>query len=198
MTKDITWRLEFRDYTGAFIPDFYNSDYERDRTQMVSQVLQYLENPAASQYNQTLGIFGEGGFTWPKVFSLTLNYFWPWTQDPTTHAFTFGNDHFLAKFTLEPGVIPVVKIFGSVSYERTNFVPALLNGTTNGPTLFDANTVVAATIGYPISDSLDVSVSYTETARRDSAGNVMYDPSSLGGLLPYMDSSVSITMSSQL
>ena len=197
ITKDFTWRVEFRDFTGAFVPDFYNSDYERSRSQMVSAVLQYLETPTARQYNQTVGIYGEGGFALPKIFSLTLSYFWPWAQDAAGN-FTFGNDHFLAKFTLEPGVIPVVKIFGSVSYERTNFIPAILNGTTNGPTLFDANTVVTATISYPISDSLDVSVLYTKTASRDSAGNVIMDPTSLGGLLPKLDTSVSITMSSRI
>jgi hypothetical protein len=196
ITQDFTWRVEFRDFTGAFVPQFYSSGYERQRTQMVYQVLQYLEHPSDTQYDQTLGIFGEGGFVLPKLFSLTLSYFWPWTQDPITKDFTFGNDHLVAKFTLEKGVIPVVNISGSVSYERTNFVPALLNGSTNGPKLFDANTIVKATINYPVSDSLDVSLMYTTTASRDSSGNVKYD--SPGGLLPQLDTTLSLTLSQHL
>jgi hypothetical protein len=197
--KDFTWRLEFRDYTGSFIPQFYNSGYERDRTSMVNEVLAYLENPADPQYSQTLGIFGEGGLTLPKLFSLTLSYFWPWAKDSTTGNFTFGNDHFVAKFTLEKGVIPVVKVSGSVSYERTNFVPALLNKSTNGPALFDANTIVSAIINYPVSEGFDVSLLYTTMASRDPVtGAVIYDPNSLNGLLPKLDTSFSITLTSHL
>jgi len=197
--KDFTWRVEFRDYTGAFVPQFYNSDYERNRTSQVASVLSYLSNPSAAAFDTpTLGIFGEGGLILPKLFGLTLSYFWPWTQD-AAGAFSFGNDHLLAKFTLEKGVIPVVDISGSVSYERTNFVPALLNSSTNGPALFDANTVVSATINYPVTENVDVTLLYTTTAKRDATtGDVLYDPTSPGGLLPQLDTSLSIQTSVHL
>jgi len=191
--KDFTWRVEFRDYTGSFLPQFYGAGYERARSTQVANVLAYLKDPAAALYQTpTLGIYGEGGLVLPKLFSLNLSYFWPWTQD-TAGAYTFGNDHLVAKFTLEKGVIPVVNISGSVSYERTDFVPALLNKSTNGPALFDANTIVSATINYPVTDNLDVTLLYTTTAKHDpTTGAVLYDPNSPGGLLPQLDTSLSI------
>jgi hypothetical protein len=194
--KDFTWRLEFRDYTGSFQPQFYNSGYERLRTQYLSGVLDYLNNPNASSYDvQTMGIFGEGGLTLPKLFSLKLSYFWPWSQD-AAGGFTFGNDHLVAKFTLEKGVIPVVNIWGTVAYERTNFAPTIMQkGAGAGLSLFDANTVVSATVNYPVSPMLDVTLLYTMTAQRDSSGNLV--PSD-NPLLPKMDSSVAIQTSVHL
>jgi hypothetical protein len=187
--RDFTWRLEFRDYTGVFVPRFYSTAYERDRSSFVTNLLTYLATPTASQYNtQTLGIFGEGGIKLNRLFSLTLSYFWPWAQDPVTHNLTFANDDFAITFTLQKGVIPVVNIWGTISYERTNFVPSIMNG---GATLFDANTLVRATINYPVTDNLDVSLLYTTTARRDGGGNLVY--ASIGDLLPEMDTTLAIT-----
>lgn len=94
-------------------------------------------------------------------------------------------------------MIPVVNIWGSVSYERTNFVPTILqSGLGTGLNLFDANTVVTATINYPISDTLGVSLLYTTTAARNSSGQLIYASSS--SVLPEMSTSFAITMSQQL
>jgi hypothetical protein len=196
--KDFNWRLEFRDYTGAFKPQFYNAGYERLRTQYLSEVLSYLKTPTDPQFDtQTMGVFGEGGLTLQKLFSLKLSYFWPWTQDPATGDFTFGNDHFVAKFTLEKGVIPVVNIWGTVSYERTNFAPTLMqNDAGAGLSLFDANTIVSATVNYPVSPMLDVTLLYTMTAQRDKDTGALV-PSD-NPLLPKMDSSVAIQTSVHL
>jgi hypothetical protein len=188
--RDFTWRLEFRDYTGAFIPEFYGSGYERQRTEYLSTVLAYLSDPTNSRYDtQTMGVFGEGGIALSKLFSLKLSYFWPWAQNAAGN-FTFDNDHFVATFTLEKGVIPVVNIWGTVSYERSNLVPTFLQNSSQTLSLFDANTIVSATISYPVSEMLDVTLLYTTTAHRDSSGNVVY--SSSNALLPQMDTSLAI------
>ena len=186
--RDFTWRLEFRDYTGSFIPQIYSSNYERQRTYFVKQVLTYLTTPTSNAQN--LGIFGEGGITLKKLFALKLSYFWPWTQDPS--GFTFSDDQFAAVFILQKGVIPVVNIWGSVSYVRTNFMPTILQkGVFGGGNLFDANTLVSARINYPVTDNLDVSLLYTTTAHRNPDGTVFYANS--GDLLPQLDTSLSIT-----
>jgi hypothetical protein len=188
--RDFTWRLEFRDYTGAFIPQIYSSNYERQRTYFVSKVLGYLTNPTPTQNAQTLGIFMESGIILKKLFALKVNYFWPWTQDSS--GFTFGNDQFAAEFILQKGVIPVVNIWGSISYVRTNFMPTILQkGIFGGGNLFDANTLVSARINYPIADNLDVSLLYTTTAHRNPDGTVYYK--NAGDLLPQLDTSLSIT-----
>jgi hypothetical protein len=186
--RDLTWRLEFRDYTGAFAPQFYSSGYERRRNSFVRNVLTYLQDPANPAYNtQTMGIFGESGISLPRLFSLKISYFWPWDRDAAGN-FTFSNDDFIAKFTLQKGVIPVVNIWGTVSYERTSFLPAILHGFS----LFDANTVVSTTVNYPVTESLDVTLLYTTTAQRDSQGNLIY--ASKTDLLPKLDTSFSIGM----
>jgi len=136
-----------------------------------------------------MGVFGEGGFTLPKIFSLELSYFWPWTPGAAT--MDFGNDHLVAKFSLDRGVIPMVNLYGSVSYERTDFMPTILqNGAGSGLSLFDAHTVVSATINYGVTENLDVSLLYTTTAHRDAAGNLVYEED--GSLLPKLDTSLSI------
>jgi hypothetical protein len=186
--RDFTWRVEFRDYTGAFIPQIYGTGYQRQRSQFVAQVLGYLSDPSLTQDSQTLGIFGEGGLTLSKLFSLTLSYFWPWTQDPTTHKFTFENDNFLVKFTLQKGVIPVVNIWGTIAYQRTNFISTFISP--RGASFFDANTLVSATINYPVTSFLDVSLLYTTTAQRDGEGNVIYAKE--GDVLPALATTLAI------
>jgi hypothetical protein len=186
--KDLTWRLELRDFTGAFIPEIYSSNYERQRDYFVTQVLGYLSNPTSTQNAQTLGIFGEGGLSLNKLFAFKLGYFWPWAQDSS--GFTFANDEFEAEFVLQKGVIPVVNIWGSISYVRMNFVPTILRkGAFGGGNLFDANTLVTARINYPIAETLDISLLYTTTAHRNPDGSLVYPA---GSMFPQVDTSVSI------
>jgi hypothetical protein len=195
----LTYRLEFRDYTGAFKPQFYSTGYERERNSFVQDVLDYLSDTSDPAWNTTtMGIFGEGGFTLEKIFSLRVSYFWPWEVNPVTREVsTSDDDRFVAKFTLEKGVIPVVNIYGSVSYERTKFVPTILQrGAAAGLNLFDANTVVRAEVSYPAAPTLDVRVLYTTTAKRDPVtGELFYQP---GALLPDMDHSIAIETSVHL
>jgi hypothetical protein len=184
--RDFTYRLEFRDYNGGFIPQIYSSNYERQRNFFISQLLNSLVAPTDTQ---TLGIFGEGGFSMNKLFSFNLSYFWPWTTDSS--GLTFANDQFSATFTLQKGVIPVVNIWGSISYVRTNFMPTILQkGVGGGLNLFDANTLVSARINYPIAETIDVSLLYTTTAHRNPDGTIYYPSGPLA--LPQLDTSLSI------
>jgi hypothetical protein len=185
----VDYRLEYRYFTGTFRPAFYDTLYERSRSQYVADVLTYLADPAAQAYNNVeMGVYGEGGFSLDKIMSLTLGYFWPWALDSAGNVVPGTDDHLLVKFTLEKGVIPVVNIWGSVSYERTKFAPALMGGA--GLSLFDANTIVKAEIQYPVAPMLDVVLLYTTTAQRDSAGNVVY--TSATDLLPLLSTTLSI------
>lgn len=168
----VDWRLEYRYYTGVFKPSFYNSGYERSRSQYVTEVVQYLADMDNPDYNAlTMGVYGEGGFNWDKVCSLNIGYFWPWDASGTIAPENM-EDRLLAKFTLEPGVIPVVHIHGSVSYERTGFAQSLLKG--EAAKLFDANTVVKAELVYPVAPTIDVALFYTTMALLDDDGNPVY------------------------
>lgn len=188
----VDWRLEYRYYTGTFKPAFYNTGYERSRSQYVQEVVDYLANSADPRFNAlTMGIYGEGGFTINKICSLELGYFWPWDASGKLQ-FKQLDDRLIAKFTLEKGVIPVVDISGSVSYERTNFMPSILNG--QAARLFDANTVVKAEVMYPVAPTMDVVLFYTTTAKHDSSGNVVY--STPGSWLP--DLSTTLTFETRV
>ena len=125
-----------------------------------------------------MGIFGEAGFKIEKVFSFEGGYFWPWYTDEGTGEIKMGEDDFLhLKAKLEPGVIPVVDISGSVSYDRTKFIPTLLQTGGENLSLFDANTVVSAEIVYPVAPTLDVAILYTTALARDANGNIIVSAS---------------------
>jgi hypothetical protein len=171
----VDWRLEYRYFTGVFKPSFYNSGYERSRSLYVTEVVQYLADMANPDYNAlTMGVYGEGGFTWDKICSLQIGYFWPWDASGTI-PFADMEDRLIAKFALEPGVIPVVHLYGSVSYERTGFAQSLLKG--EAAKLFDANTVVKAELVYPVAPTIDIALFYTTMALLDADGNPVYDGS---------------------
>jgi hypothetical protein len=181
---DFTYKVQYEIYTGSFQPQVFDSGYERNRSAFVLQTLDNLMNPS-NAWN--MGVYGEAGLKLNRLFDLNLGYFWPWTigsnggftADPT-------QDHFVASFALHKGVIPIVNIWGSVSYERTGFVSTIQSGGFSGA-LFDANTVVSAQINYPVSPIMDVSLIYTVVAARDKNGNLIYN-----GLIPKTNTALSI------
>lgn len=180
----IDWRLEYRYYTGAFKPAFYNGAYERSRSQYVTEVLSYLGSSGTDE-TVTMGVYGEGGFDWPEIVQLDIGYFWPWDNDPAT-ALKNMDDRFIAKLTFQE--IPVIHVAGSFSYERTGLVGALRGET--GMALFDANTIVKAELAYPlVKDMLDVVLFYTTTPLLDADGLPVYDGSTW---LPKMTTNLTI------
>ncbi len=197
---DLTWRLEFRYFTGTFQPQFYDSGYERLRSLYVNTVLTYLANTSNPAFNTyKMGIYGEGGFKLSKIFSLRLGYYWPWTIDPVSGGLVSdanNPDHFIASFVLEKGALPFVKVWGSISYERTNLFSGSNLPTSLGDALLSPNTVVSAQINYPVSAIMTLSLLYTSTAVRNPDGTLHY--SSPTSLMPDMATSLSILMSLNL
>jgi hypothetical protein len=181
----IDWRLEYRYYTGVFKPAFYNTGYERSRSEYVSEVLAYLGDTANPAYDTlTMGVYGEGGFNWKEIAQLDIGYFWPWDASGTI-PFADMEDRLILKLTFQE--IPVIKISGAFSYERTGFAQSLIGG--GGAELFDANTVVKAELAYPlVEDLLDVVLFYTTTAQLGTDGKPVYS----GGWLPEMSTNLTI------
>jgi len=185
---DFTYKLQYQIYTGSFQPQIYDSGYERNRSAYVLNTLDYLTNTEATLNSYNMGIFGEAGFKLTGIFELNLGYFWPWTLNSGSGL--TGNptqDHFIASFVLEKGAIPVVNLWGSVSYERMGFASTIESGGLSGA-LFDANTVVSAQIDYTVSPLMDVSLIYSVVAARSASGNLVYN----GGLIPETTASLSI------
>jgi len=159
------WRLEGRYYTGTFRAPFFDALYDRKRLDYANEVISYLDNPgAAANTVSTLGIYGEGKYTIDEVFSFTLGYLWPWNI--TEDGLVMGDDDFFQlKFAIEPDVIPLVGIYGSISYERSRLIP-IFKGET-GAHLFDENTVLKTTIGYPFTKNVHVLFLLTTALKRD-------------------------------
>ncbi len=171
----IDWRLEWRYFNGTFKPAFYNTTYDRLRGQLVEQIAAELTS-AAGDSEYTMGIYGRGAFTAKNLFSFDMSYFWPWTfKEDGSIDFSEG-DELALRFILFPDAIPVLKIHGSLSYTRVNFIPTLMqDGVGADMSLFDGNTVVKGELIYPIAPTLDLAGIIQTAAKRNADGTIDYD-----------------------
>ncbi|MFW5742569.1 MAG: FecR family protein [bacterium] len=189
----LDFRLEFQNHHGIFEPAFYDANYDRSRGEKVAETIEYLQNPGAQEYeNETLGIYGEAGFTIAELVRFDAGYLWPWTRNAQTNEVETGDDDYLlASLELQEGLLPL-DISTSFAYERTQFVPTLINKTGfEGARLFDANTVLKGEVVYPVAPIMDIVATVTTTVLRDDAGNIIYEPSN-GELYPKWGPVISI------
>ena len=84
----------------------------------------------------------------------------------------------ISYFSLElmPDVIPVVGLYGSVSYIRTNLASSIRD-TVYGAAfqLFDTDTIFNGELVYPFSNNLDVALQFATALSRDNNGNITED-----------------------
>lgn len=189
----LDYRLEFQNYHGIFEPAFYDASYDRVRGEKVRQTIAYLQNPDAPKYrNETLGVYGEAGFTIAELVRLQAGYLWPWTREPDTQAIVVGdNDYLLAGFQIREGLLPLDISLG-LTYERTYFAPTLMKRDGfEGARLFDENTVLKGEVIYPVAPIMDIVASVTTTVLRDDQGNIVYETRN-GQLLPRFGPVISI------
>ena len=77
----LDYRGEYRYFTGAFVPSIFDSIYDRQRGKYAIDS-PATRRPRAGEYDlPTMGIYGEAGWTWEKVFSFSVGYLWPFTVD---------------------------------------------------------------------------------------------------------------------
>lgn len=178
----INYNLQYRYFDGIFKPAFFNSAYERMRGTYVTEINNYLANPDDPQYNRkTMGIYGEAGFGIADMFNVKLGYMWPWADGVN---FMDLDDELLVKLEVLPDTIPVVGLYGSVSYHRTKFIPTLLKqGDGAKLTLFDANTVVSGELVYPVAPMLNLAAVFSTSVKTDNPG---------GGDMPKVVPSITI------
>ncbi len=169
------WRLEFRYANGTFQNAMFNSTYDRTRSLMVAQLASYLNNEGNPQYlTTTMGVYGQGGIKLGTLASFQVGYFWPFS----TSGFAFNNDSLHLALVLYRGIIPGFGLHGSLSFDRVDFVPTLLNNSGQSLTLFDANTTVKAELIYPIAPTLDIAMLITTAVVTSQAtGQPTMDPS---------------------
>ncbi len=170
----VKYNLQYRYFDGIFKPAFFDSKYDRMRGVYISEINDYLADPDNPKYDKvTMGIYGEAGFGIKKMFNVKMGYMWPWEEgkDPLDL-----EDEFLLSLDILPGTIPVVGVYGSVSYHRTDFLPTLLKeGSGADLSLFDANTVLSGEIVYPVAPTLNIAAVFATSVKMDDNGNIVYD-----------------------
>jgi hypothetical protein len=189
----LDYRLEFRNYRGTFKPGFYDANYDRLRGEYVRNILTYLQNPDDPAYDaQTLGVYAEAGFSLLEAINLRAGYMWPWTRDESGQIVIGDDDYLLASLDVEEGLIPL-DISAGVTYERTSFVPTLLNKDGfESARLFDENTVLSGEIVYPVAPILDIVATVSTTVLRDETGAIQYEERSDGTLRPKFGPVISV------
>jgi len=165
------WRLEYRRYKGAYQPTFFNSAYERNRGSYARRFAEMLTSPADTALTQ--GIFGEAAFSLLRdKISFNAGYMMPWGPDGVTEE-VLKDDYLVAKLEIKKGVIPIIDVSGSFSYERTGFAYALSTDAA-GVSLFDASTVLKGELVYPIASTVDFAI-IVSTATSYENGAVVYE-----------------------
>ena len=171
----LDYRLEFQNFHGIFQPAFYDRNYDRIRAEKARETIAYLLDPTADAYaSQTIGVYGEAGFSIADLVILRAGYLWPWTRDAADQIVVGDNDYLLASLDVKDGLLPL-GISAGITYERSYFAPTLLgrDGFASAR-LFDENTVLKGEIVYPVAPIMDIVASITTTLLRDTEGNLIY------------------------
>lgn len=176
----IDYKVALNYYTGTFRPGFYNKGYDRNSSTRAVEAANYSLNPDSSEYVPTLGIYGQGGYTMDKIFSIDIGYLWPLEFAEDGNIVPAQEDALHLSFEIFPITIPIVdtKLAGSVTYDRTYFVPMVMGETVSGGKvlgLIDEFSVLQGEIVYGVSSNLDLVISISGAVSRDAAGNIKYD-----------------------
>jgi hypothetical protein len=155
----IDYRLEFRYSDGIFQPAFYGPLYDRESYDYVEELAKptgYFANPAAYDV-QTMGVYGELGFTLERVFYIAGGYYWPWPADPADRDnATWINDTLHVELGILKGLLP---LYGSVSLDRVGIGAPLMRG--ESLNFFDENLHFTGEIVYPFSPIMELALQAT-------------------------------------
>ncbi|GAB1432665.1 hypothetical protein MASR2M29_12900 [Spirochaetota bacterium] len=172
----VDWRLEYRYFTGAFRPAFFDTSYDRRRASLVKEWAGYLSGEIeAGEAPTVMGVYGEGGTSILKdKLNLSLGYFWPWSNNASlAEQLSAADDYFKAALVVKKGLIPVLDISGAIVYERRGLVKAIKE---NNLSLFDENTVFSGELSVPVPGvkNLDIAMLFSTAMARDSEGKIEY------------------------
>ena len=175
----IDWRLEYRYFTGAFRPSFFDSTYEHSRYLYVQKYLDYLDGTKSiSSAPTTMGIYGEAGFSLFKdKLSLSAGYMWPWNPAMGFSLSTSADDEFHAGLVIRNGLIPVLDLTGSIYYDKWGLLNSIADGTFH---FFDAKTAFAGEVSCPVpgAPNCAVVITFKMVPSRDASGNIVYSSES--------------------
>ena len=176
----VDYRLAYRLYDGVFRPTFFGPSYERLRGMYAAQTYAYIENPSTSDYDKVvMGVYGEGAATILDAVRLEAGYLWPWSPEGANPE----EDELNITLTVLPDVIPVVNIYGSLTYSRTKFIPMLTGSSDESLSWFDAYSAFSGEIIYPVAPTLDI-VLAAGTAIKYENGEPVYNSDGSPEMVP--------------
>jgi hypothetical protein len=168
----LDYRLSYRYYDGVFHPTLFGPNYERLRGIYAVEAYNYLQDPSSSDYDRSvMGIYGEAGATLFQAFRIEASYFGPWSPDGGE----VEEDEMSLTLSILPEVIPVLGIYGSVTYSRTKFFPLLAGSSDEDLSLFDAYAAFSGEIVYPAAPTLDIALSVGTAMKYDGQDPVYND-----------------------
>ena len=158
----IDYRLEFRYSDGIFTPAFYGPLYDRESPDRVTQLAAYLADPNDQAYDvQSMGVYGELGFTLERVFYIKGGYYWPWPADPVDPLSAWPDDTLHLELGILKGLLP---LYGSISLDRVGIAAPQIrinNGSSEEFNFFDGNLRFTGEIVYPFSPLLEFALQAT-------------------------------------
>jgi len=151
----IDYRLEFRFSDGIFQPAFYGPLYDRESPDRVASLLTYLSDPSLYDL-QTMGVYGELGFTLDRVFYISGGYYWPWPVDPADRDSEWINDTLHVELGILKGLLP---LYGSIALDRVGIGAPLIRG--ESLDFFVENLHFTGEIVYPFSPFMELALQAT-------------------------------------
>ncbi len=165
----IEYRFEYRLSKGIFKHTFYDNNYLADKTAQYNQIKAFISNPLDTQYQAlSMGVYGDLSLNFFDALTIKGGYLWPWEVSSTGYVKPSDDDYFILKAEIMPDVIPLVGIYGSVSYTRQRLVHSI-NQAVNGTetfTLINPDSLLSGEIVYPFDPSLDIAVQFSTTFKR--------------------------------
>ena len=156
----MSYRLEYRYFTGLFRPSFFDATYDRNRSAYAMEYAYLAANPdSGDDLPNIMGVYGEGGFSFMKdKLGFSFGYMLPWAPGESFSEVN-GSDEFRASFYIRKGLIPIFDAAGSVSYERRGLAKALADGDFS---LLDENSFFGGEILIPVpkTPTLDLAIMF--------------------------------------
>jgi hypothetical protein len=189
----LDWRLEYRYFTGSFIPTLFDGTYDRMRGQYAVQYDKLLNGISSSQPD-IMGIYGEGGFKlFNKKLGFDFGYFWPMSLDANASTQLLqSSDDLHVKLVIKKGLIPIFDVAGAIFYEKRGLAYSIAN---NSFSLLDGNSVFGGELDIPVpkTPNLDLAIIFQTEPVLDSSGNFVYaNPANATAGIPELKPSISI------
>lgn len=181
----INYRLTLGVEKGLYTNQIFQNDYYRTRIDRMQKINRYLTDPNYAQsVDKILNFDLSASASWSvfDILQLEGGYKLPFTKDDSgIHG--SDNDALLVRLGVAKKKLPLVPLWGNVSYERSGFYPALRDR----GNLYDAQSVFRGEVVYGGISGIDLALLFATNVVTDQSGNTVY-----AGELPKVSSSLTL------